>query len=78
MLALIAIATAWVQACVRQVQGRKAIPRKKRRYPATSWFRLGLQALRTWLLTNQRQPWKVWNTIHQLFPGSPPKAEKAT
>ena len=69
---------AWAQACARQVQGRKAIPREKHRYPATSWFRLGLQALGTWLLTNQRQPWKAWNTIHQLSPGKPPKTGKAT
>jgi hypothetical protein len=44
---------AWAYACATVVRGTAAINTKAHGYRAKSWFRLGFDQLRTWVLHQQ-------------------------
>lgn len=63
LLAVIALAIAWVQACAKAIKPDGYIPRAKHGYRRKSWFRTGLDTLRHWIYAN---PQTAQNTLHTM------------
>jgi hypothetical protein len=60
LLVVIALAVTWAYRCATRVMGRKAISRKGHGRRQKSWFRTGLDALRTWILHQPRRALNAW------------------
>ncbi len=52
MLCVVTLAIAWGYKCASAIKGRDAVPRKSHGRPEKSWFRIGFDQLRSWLLNN--------------------------
>ena len=51
LLVIITLAMAWAYACASDIKGKTAIKLKSHGYRAKSWFRLGFDQIRKWILT---------------------------
>lgn len=60
LLVVVALAVTWAYTCARDLMGLKAIKRKKHGRREKSWFRIGLDALRNWLIHKTGQAIKAW------------------
>jgi hypothetical protein len=54
------LAITWAYRCATQAMGMKAIPRKSHGRREKSWFRVGLDALRDWILHDQNRSIAAW------------------
>lgn len=68
LLAIIALAIAWAQACANAIKPDGYIPRAKHGYRRKSWFRTGLDTLRHWIYTNPQTALKAWQTMGRRLP----------
>ncbi|MCP5038094.1 MAG: IS4 family transposase [Rhodobacteraceae bacterium] len=60
MLCLVTLAIAWGYKCATAAKGRAAIPRKTHGRPEKSWFRIGFDQLRSWLLSDPDRAVQRW------------------
>lgn len=60
LLAVVALAMVWAYRCASQTMGRKGIPKKGHKRRAKSWFRIGFDVLRRWILHDQEQAIQAW------------------
>lgn len=60
LLAVIALAIAWLRACAKAVRPDGYIPRAKHGYRRKSWFRIGFDTLRHWILTDPKAAQNIW------------------
>lgn len=65
LLGILAMAVSWAYRCAMQTMGHRAIVRKVHGRREKSWFRLGLDALRTSLHTSGELPLSAWKTRRQ-------------
>ncbi|MGI9490700.1 MAG: hypothetical protein ACR2RF_33360, partial [Geminicoccaceae bacterium] len=63
LLVVVTLSMTWTYACATAVKGKAAIKTKTHGYRAQSWFRLGLDQLRKWILHQQDQAANVWKRI---------------
>lgn len=63
LLVVVTLAMAWAYACAAAVKGRATIERKSHGYRAKSWFRLGFDQLRKWILTLPHKAAEIWINI---------------
>lgn len=68
LLAIIALAIAWGQACAKALRPDGYIPRAKHGYRRKSWFRIGFDILRHWLFANPDMAIHRWHTIWKRVP----------
>ena len=62
MLCLVTLAIAWAYKCASAVKGRRAVPRKSHGRPEKSWFRIGFDQLRSWLLNDPEAAIGRWRS----------------
>jgi Transposase DDE domain len=60
LIVVIMLATAWAYRCATQSMGMKAIPRKSPGRRQKSWFRIGLDALRDWIINKPKAAADSW------------------
>jgi hypothetical protein len=60
LLGILALAIRWASRCATQTMGRKAILRKTHGRRKKSWFRIGLDALRTSLQASCELALSAW------------------
>ena len=60
ILCLVTLAIVWGYKCATAAKGRAAIPRKTHGRPEKSWFRIGFDQLRSWLLTDPEKATERW------------------
>ena len=68
LLVIITLAMVWAYACAIDIKGRKPIRTKAHGYRYKSWFRLGFDQLRNWILHNPEKAALIWTktwTQHQ-------------
>ncbi|MDH3662692.1 MAG: transposase [Alphaproteobacteria bacterium] len=63
LLIIVTLGMAWAYASATAVMGTTSIKTKTHGYRAQSWFRLGFDHLRKWILHQQNQAADVWNRI---------------
>lgn len=68
LLAVIALAIAWVQACAKAVRPDGYIPRANHGYRRKSWFRTGLDTLRHWIVADPRAAHNAWDNMCRRLP----------
>lgn len=68
LLALVALAIAWVSKTASAVIGRRKVKRKKHGYPAKSWFRIGFDQVRRLLQTDPINAIRPWLNIAAFTP----------
>lgn len=68
LLAVIALAIAWVHACAKAVRPDGHIPRAKHGYRRKSWFRTGLDTLRHWIIADPQTAQKTWGAMWRRMP----------
>jgi hypothetical protein len=51
---------AWAYACASAIKGRAPIKRRRHGYRYKSWFRLGFDQLRKWILHHPEKAAEVW------------------
>jgi hypothetical protein len=68
LLAIVALAIAWAQACATAVRPKGDIPRANHGYRRKSWFRTGLDTLRHWIFVKPDAALNRWNTIWDRIP----------
>lgn len=61
MLVIVTLAITWAYRCATHTMSRKAIPRKTHGRRQKSWFRLGLDALRRWIINDQQRAINAWS-----------------
>lgn len=61
LLAVLALAIAWAYRCATKSMGRKNIPRKTHGRREKSWFRIGLDTLRDWIINKPEKAIAAWN-----------------
>ena len=72
LLVVVALAVTWAYRCATRVMGRKAIRRKSHGRREKSWFRIGLDALRNWVVHKPEQALAAWNQTCPRRPLSQP------
>jgi hypothetical protein len=60
LIGVVALAMAWAYRCATVIKGRGAIGRKTHGRREKSWFRIGLDALRRWLIFDPQRALKAW------------------
>jgi len=65
LLAIVTLAMAWAYACATALKGTRAIKTRAHGYRYKSWFRLGFDQLRKWIL---HQPQSAANIWHRIWP----------
>jgi len=60
LLAVVALAMTWAYRCASQAMGRKSIRKKAHKRRAKSWFRIGFDVLRRWILYDQQKALEAW------------------
>lgn len=60
LLVVVALALTWAYRCATRLMGRKAIPRKAQGRREKSWFRIGFDALRNWIIHLPENAIKAW------------------
>jgi hypothetical protein len=63
LLVIITLAMAWAYACATAIMGKKPIRLRAHGYRAKSWFRLGFDQLRKWILHQPDRAAQVWQRI---------------
>ena len=63
LLVIITLAMAWAYACATALKGTKSINIKAHGYRCKSWFRLGFDQLRKWILHRPERAAEIWNRI---------------
>ena len=63
LLVVITLAMAWTYACARAVKGKSPIKTLAHGYRYKSWFRLGLDQLRKWILHQPERAAEIWERI---------------
>jgi hypothetical protein len=67
LMALVAIALAWVSATAAALLRHRALLKKSHGYPAKSVFRIGFEILRRLLRSDPLETLKAWKTLHTRF-----------
>lgn len=62
LVAIISLATIWTYRCATRQMGMKVIKRKSHKRRGKSWFRVGLDTLRKWLLHDPDKAIYAWKT----------------
>ena len=62
---IITLAVAWADACATAIMGNKPIRLRAHGYRAKSWFRLGFDQLRKWILHQPDRAAQLW---HRIWP----------
>jgi len=71
LMAIVALAMTWAYRCATTIKGRAAIRRKVHSRREKSWFRIGLDALRSWLIFDQKRALFAWrSTIPKRRPNT--------
>ena len=73
LIVVIMLATTWAYRCATKTMGMKAIPRKSHGRRHKSWFRIGLDALRDWIINCPKAAANAWL---EKVPGRPISASK--
>jgi len=60
LMVVIALATAWACRSATASKGNAAIPKKSHGRPQKSWFRVGFDILRRWIVHDSDQAMRVW------------------
>jgi len=60
LLVVVTLAMAWAYRCATKTMGMKAVKRKTHGRPEKSWFRIGLDALRNWIINAPANAIKAW------------------
>lgn len=60
LLVVVTLAMAWAYRCATKTMGMKAVKRKTHGRREKSWFRIGLDALRTWIINAPANAIKAW------------------
>ena len=68
LLAVIALAIAWAQACAKAVTPGGYIPRANHGYRRKSWFRTGLDTLRHWIVADPNAAHRAWDNMSRRLP----------
>jgi DDE family transposase len=68
LLAIVALAIAWAQACATAVKPKGDIARASHGYRRKSWFRMGLDTLRHWIFVKPDAALGRWNIIWDRVP----------
>ena len=63
LLVIITLAMAWAYACATAIKGTKAIKTRAHGYRYKSWFRLGFDQLRKWILHQPERAAEIWRRI---------------
>ncbi len=63
LLVIITLAMAWAYACATAIKGTKAIKTRAHGYRYKSWFRLGFDQLRKWILHQPEKAAEIWRRI---------------
>lgn len=68
LLVVVALAVTWAYRCATRTLGRKAIPRKTHGRREKSWFRIGLDALRNWIIHKPECAVQAWTKTCPRIP----------
>jgi hypothetical protein len=60
LLVVVALAVTWAYRCATRLMGRKAIRRKTHGRREKSWFRIGFDALRNWIIQKPENALAAW------------------
>lgn len=60
LLAIITLAITWAYRCATRIMGRSAIKRKVHGRREKSWFRIGLDTLRKWIMNQPQKAKQAW------------------
>nr|NLR83069.1 hypothetical protein [Rhizobium sp. P28RR-XV] len=60
LLVILILAITWAYRCATHTMGMKAITRKSHGRRQKSWFRIGLDALREWIIHNPEKAFSAW------------------
>lgn len=60
LIVVVMLAITWAYRCATQTMGMKAIPRKSHSRREKSWFRIGLDALRDWIVNSPKAAAQAW------------------
>ena len=71
LLIIITLAMAWAYACAITTKGSRAIKKRAHGYRYKSWFRLGFDQLRKWILHQPEAAAQIWSRIWQITPPTP-------
>ncbi len=63
LLVIITLAMAWTYACANAVMGNRPIKTRAHGYRYKSWFRLGFDQLRKWILHQPEKAAEIWRRI---------------
>jgi hypothetical protein len=63
LLVIITLAMAWAYACATAIMGTKSIKTRAHGYRTKSWFRLGFDQLRKWILHQPERAAEIWRRI---------------
>ncbi len=63
LLVIITLAMAWAYACATAIKGTKSIKTRAHGYRYKSWFRLGFDQLRKWILHQPERAAEIWRRI---------------
>ncbi|MEC4669613.1 MAG: hypothetical protein VST65_08800 [Nitrospirota bacterium] len=63
LLVIITLAMAWAYARATAIKGTKAIKTRTHGYRYKSWFRLGFDQLRKWILHQHERAAEIWRRI---------------
>ncbi len=63
LLVIITLAMAWAYACATAIKGSKPIKKRGHGYRYKSWFRLGFDQLRKWILYHPERAAEIWRRI---------------
>lgn len=60
LLVVVALAVTWAYRCATRIMGKRAIRRKTHGRREKSWFRIGLDALRNWIIHRPQKAIAAW------------------
>ena len=63
LLVIITLAMVWAYACATAIKGNKPIKTRAHGYRYKSWFRLGFDQLRSWILSHPHRAAEIWKRI---------------
>ncbi len=63
LLVIITLAMAWTYACATAVMGNRPIKTRAHGFRYKSWFRLGFDQLRMWILHQPEKAAEIWRRI---------------
>ena len=60
LLVIVALAMTWAYRCASRAMGRQGIPKKAHKRRVKSWFRIGFDMLRRWILYDTEKALQAW------------------